>query len=167
MTVWCAVSNLGVWGHYFFKERSHSVTVTSDRYVEMLQTFLEPKLRDLGNQDVWFQQAGATAHTARTSMKALSEMFPGRLISLHGDIGWPAHSPDLSPCDYFLWGYLKNKVYKYRPGTIEELKDAICQKVAEIPPEMTLRVMENFRNHLQQCIVNRGYHLEDVIFKTK
>jgi len=37
------------------------------------------------------------------SFGVLREMFPGRLISLRGDVGWPARSPDLSPCDFFLW----------------------------------------------------------------
>ena len=30
----------------------------------------------------WFQQDGATAHTAQRSIQALQEMFPGKLISL-------------------------------------------------------------------------------------
>ena len=30
----------------------------------------------------WFQQDGATAHTAQRSIQALREMFPGKLISL-------------------------------------------------------------------------------------
>ena len=37
-------------------------------------------------------------------MEILREMFPGRLISLCGDIGWPARSPDLNPCDFFSLG---------------------------------------------------------------
>ena len=49
------------------------------------------------------------------SLGLLREMFPGRLISLRGDVGWPALSPDLSPCDFFLWGYLKEKVFKRCP----------------------------------------------------
>ena len=40
---------------------------------------------------------------------ALLLLFPGRLISLRGDVEWPARSPDLSPCDVFLWGYLKER----------------------------------------------------------
>ena len=31
------------------------------------------------------------------------------------DIGWPLRSPDMTPCDFFLWGYLKAKVYEQRP----------------------------------------------------
>ena len=109
---------------------------------------------------------GATAHTARRSLGILREMFPSRLVSLRGDIGWPARSPDLTPCDFFLWGYLKAEVYKHRPQTLKALKDAIREEVAAIPPEMTNTVMENFRERLRQCIANNGRHLSDVIFKT-
>ena len=63
------------------------VTVTADRYVEMLETFLRPQLDDVDTEHVWFQQDGATAHTARRSLGGLRELFPGRLISLRGDVG--------------------------------------------------------------------------------
>ena len=82
-------------------------------------------------------------------------------------IGWPARSPDLNPCDFFLWGYLKSKVYSNRPQSIEELKDAIRQEIASIPHEMIRRVIDNFRERLQQCVDNNGSHLTDLIFKTK
>ena len=88
------------------------------------------------------------------------------LISLRGDIGWPARSPDLNPCDYFLWGYLKSKVYSNRPRSIEQLKDAIRQEITVIPHEMTRRVIDNFRGRLRQCVDNNGSHLADLIFKT-
>ena len=87
-------------GPYFFEEGGATVTVTSDWYVEMLETFLRPKLNDVDTEDVWFQQDRATAHTAQRSLRVSREMFPGRLISLRGDVEWPARSPDLSPCDF-------------------------------------------------------------------
>ncbi|GBM78293.1 hypothetical protein AVEN_46994-1 [Araneus ventricosus] len=96
-------------------------------------------------------------------MDVLKEMFPKRLVSLRGDISWPARSPDLSPCDYFLWGYLKSKVYKNRPRTTEELRAAVRQEIAA----MTRRVMKNFWVRLQKCIDNKGRHLDDIVFKTK
>ena len=142
------------------------MTVTSNRYCEMLEKFLRPRLEEFdGSEDFWFQQDGATAHTARRSLGILREMFPS-LVSLRGDIGWPARSPDLTPCDFFLWGYLKAEVYKHRPQTLKALKDAICEEVAAIHPEMTNIVMENFRERLRQCIANNGRQLRDVIFKT-
>jgi hypothetical protein len=137
-----------------FEEDGESVTVTSDRYVQMLRNFLEPILKERGNPAVWFQQDGATAHTARGSMGVLREMFPGRLISLRDDIPWPSSSPDLASCDFFLWGHLKAEVYKRRPRTTDELKAAIQHEIAAIPPEMTRRVMRNFRVRLQLWIEN-------------
>ena len=71
--------------------------------------------------------------------------FPGHVISLRGDIGRPLRSPDLTICDFFLWGYLKSKVYEQRPVTLEALKEAIRQEVAAITPEMVLKVMDNYR----------------------
>ena len=68
----------------------------------------------------------------------------GHVISLRGDIGWPLRSPDLTACDFFLWCYLKAKVYE-RPQTLEALKEAIRQEVAAITPEMILKVMDNYR----------------------
>ena len=100
------------------------------------------------------------------SLGVLRELFPGRLISLRGDVGWPARSPDLSPCDFFLWGYLKEKVFKHRPRSLEDLKERIRQKIDAIPPEITRRVIKNFREGLQQCVANDGRLMSDMIFKT-
>ena len=99
-------------GPYFFEERGITVTVTSDRYIEMLENFLRPQLEEMDVADAWFQQDGATAHTVRRSMQVLRKMFPGKLIYLRGDVGWPAHSPDLAPCNFF------SKVYTHRPENL-------------------------------------------------
>jgi hypothetical protein len=44
--------------------------------------------------------------------------------------------PDLTPCDYFLWGYLKRKVFETGPRTIAGLKQRIQDEVAANPVEM-------------------------------
>jgi hypothetical protein len=56
----------------------------------------------------YFMQDGATAHTATYSINVLNEVFDNRLISHRL---WPARSPDLNPCDFYLWRNLKDKVY--------------------------------------------------------
>jgi len=53
-----------------------------------------------------------------------------------------------------------------RPGTIEQLKEAIRQEVFAIPPVMTHKAMENFRERLQEFVIDKGRHLSDVIFKS-
>jgi hypothetical protein len=105
VAVWCGVANFGVTGHYFFEgEDGHAVTVTSARYVEMLWNFLTPELSHCGIElsTIWFQQDGATVQTARASTEVIQEIFPEQVISLHSELPWPAHSPDVSACDYFL-----------------------------------------------------------------
>ena len=79
----------------------------------------------------------------------------------------PPRSPDLTPCEFFLWDYLKAKVYEQRPLTLEALKEAIRQEVAAITPEMILKVMDNYRERLHQFINIQGRHLSDVLFKTR
>ena len=59
-------------------------------------------------------------------------MFPGRVVSLRGDVPWPARSPDLSPCDYFFRRHLKEEVFKTRPTTVTELKAAIVTAMNEM-----------------------------------
>jgi len=70
------------------------------------------------------------------------------------------------PLRFFLWGYLKAKVYEQRPVTLEPLKEAIRHEVAAITAEMALKVMDNYRQRLYQCINIQGRHLSDVLFKT-
>jgi hypothetical protein len=68
LTVRCGISTVGITGPYFFEdENGLTVTATSYRYVHMLTDFVFPALRNLGLDPatVYFQQDGATAHTAR------------------------------------------------------------------------------------------------------
>ena len=51
--------------------------------------------------------------------------------------------------------------------TLEALKEAIRQEIAAITPEMILKVMDNCRERLHQCINIQSRHLSDVLFKTR
>jgi hypothetical protein len=99
-------------------------------------------------------------------MAVLREHFPERLISIRGDLEWPARSSDLAPCDFFLWGLLKSHVYVNRPRTLQDLKTNIQEEIANITPVMLARVMTNARNRFTQCMESGGRQLSDLIFKT-
>ena len=74
LTVWCGIASFGVLGPYCFEDNEGAaVTVTSKRYMAMLRNFCEPELgrRGIDPSSVWFQQDGATAHTATASMSVL------------------------------------------------------------------------------------------------
>jgi hypothetical protein len=87
-------------------------------------------------------------------------------MTVNGDIHWPPRSPDLSVCDFFLWGYLKSKVYAQKPRNIDEQKNKIKEEISSTPLEVIHRVVENKRSRLEECLRRDGHHLEDIIFKT-
>lgn len=94
-------------------------------------------------------------------MDFLREHFPERLILLRGDLEWPPWSPDLSPFNYFLWSYLKSKVYIDKLRTLEALSE-----IERIPRAMLERSMDGFATRLQDCLDKNGCHLTDVIFRS-
>jgi hypothetical protein len=74
------------------------------------------------------------------------------VITKHfGDIAWPARSPNLTVPDLFLWGFLKDRVFRRRIMTIPELKPAIVDEVVAIDEDLQRRVYGNFQTLLQQC----------------
>jgi hypothetical protein len=99
------------------------------------------------------------------SMQALSGVFGGRIIS--SDI-WPAHSPDLNPCDFFFWGCLKDKVHNSNPG-MEELKENIHRDIAVTPAEQLQRVKQNFFCQCKEylCVIGATFSTTPVICKQR
>ncbi|GFV14621.1 uncharacterized protein TNCV_1775721 [Trichonephila clavipes] len=103
LTVWCALWAGGIIGPYFFKnDESHDVTVNGDRYRAMITNFFIPELKNHNVQELWFQQDGATCHTAHATINLSKDTFNDRLILRFGPVNWPPRSCDLTPLDYFL-----------------------------------------------------------------
>ncbi|GBO04957.1 hypothetical protein AVEN_115899-1 [Araneus ventricosus] len=75
------------------------------------------------------------------------------------------HSPcpfsaDLTSCDFFLWGYLKSKVYLGGVPTLTTLKDNILRTVLSIPGDMLLPAVENVVCRMQCVVQEKGDHIE-------
>ena len=70
----------------------------------------------------------------------------------------------ISACDFFLWGYLKSRVYVRKPRTVDDLKVSIREEIATVPQEMLVNVMQNFEERLRTC-VRQGRHISDIIFR--
>ncbi|GFY29930.1 putative transposable element [Trichonephila clavipes] len=131
LTVWCALWAGGIIGPYFFKsDEGHIVTANGDRYRAMITNFFIPELNNHDVQELWFQQDGATCHTARATIDLLKDTFGDRLISRFGPVNWSPRSCDLTPLDYFLWGYVKSLVYEDKPQTLDHLADNIRRVIA-------------------------------------
>ncbi|CAK9806600.1 hypothetical protein ANTPLA_LOCUS4952 [Anthophora plagiata] len=144
VTVWCGFWSGEVIGPYFFQnEVGAAITVTDERYRSMITNFLWPKLKDMDLNNMWFQQDGTTCHTAHATMDLLHDIFNGMIISCFGDVNWPPRSCDLMPLDFFLWGYVKSRVYANKPQTIDALKINITNAINDIDPDLCGRIIEN------------------------
>ena len=89
VTVWCALSMKGIIGQLFFEESGQTVTVTKERYVDVLNKFwdeLETRYHTYIPKS-WFQQDGATHHTANITINWLKEHFKHRVVSKRCEIG--------------------------------------------------------------------------------
>ncbi|GFX18135.1 uncharacterized protein TNCV_1578141 [Trichonephila clavipes] len=166
LTVWCALWAGGIIGPYFFKnDEGHNVTVNGDRYRAMITNFFIPELNNHDVQELWFQQDGATCHTARATIDLLKDTFGDRLISRFGPVNWPPRSCDLTPLDYFLWGYVKSLVYADKPQTLHHLEDNIRRVIADIRPQMLEKVIENWTSRLDYVRARHGNPMPEIIFK--
>ncbi|GBM21250.1 hypothetical protein AVEN_149842-1 [Araneus ventricosus] len=104
-------------GPFFFAEIDPSgpvtCTVKGKCYESLLRNQLIPALQQRGCLDsTIFMQDGAPPHIATPVKKLLNLHFgKDRIISRPFATAWPLRSPDLNPCDFWLWGYLKDVVY--------------------------------------------------------
>ena len=71
------------------------------------------------------KQDGAPPHIGSSVKCLLSQQFGDRVISRHLTFPWPESSFYLTPMDFWLWKYVKSKVYQFYPQTVSNLKDAI------------------------------------------
>ncbi|GFX55802.1 putative DD41D transposase [Trichonephila clavipes] len=164
LTVWCALWASGIIGPYFFKnDEGHNVTVNGDRYRAMITNFFIPELNNHDVQELWFQQDGATCHTDRATIDLLKDTFGDRLISRFGPVNWPPRSCNLTPLDYFLWGYVKSLVYADKPQTLDHLEDNIRRVIADIRPQMLEKVIEIWTFGMDYIRASRGIPTEDVV----
>lgn len=80
---------------------------------------------------------------AKETMEMICSFFDEQILSISL---WPPGSPDMSPCDYFLWRYLKGKVYHRNPSTINEFRINIQMIIEQIFPSMQLPVFADESN---------------------
>ncbi len=148
--VWAAVSRKRVIGPFFF-----ATTITSAVYCDIVKQFIAMLEED--ERDVVFQQDNARPHVSKETMPMLREFFGDRIVD------WPTRSPDLSPPDYFLWGMLKNAVYRDAPATIEDLKTKIEEAMNAISPQTLKRVFDNLIRRVKACKAANGQHFEHLL----
>ena len=172
ITVWCAISSHGILGPYFYEENNVTVTVNGLRYLEMLRRQFIPDLfdfclqNDLDPLTMWFQQDGARPHITVAVRQFLTDQyrFGGRSIGQYLDQHWPARSPDLTVCDFFLWGYMKDEVFKRgRLPDRNALKDAVVDVLNGLDKHTCARACHSVVKRMQVLRMRNGRHIEQTL----
>jgi hypothetical protein len=66
----------------------------------------------------------------------------------------------MTPCNFWLWGMGKERVYSRKVRNINELKDRIQTVVSFIPREMVVRVLNAIIARWFLCGVHDGEQIE-------
>lgn len=153
LTVWAAISSIGLIGPYFFEG-----TVTGQNYLQMLKTFFIRKIK--ARDKYHFMQDGAPPHYAKDVRSWLDNKFPERWIGRRGPIDWPPRSPDMTPLDFYLWGYLKHVIYGKEAKNLEELKENIINAFAEVQIENIQKACRSVLDRCSRCLDAEGRQFE-------
>jgi hypothetical protein len=129
VNVFCAISSQKVYSPFFFAEE----TVTGMTYLDMLQLWLMPQLQNIPT--FIFQQDGSPSHFHCEVRQYLNTVLPRRWIGCASGndqplLLWPPRSPDITPCDFFLWVYVKDQVFV--PPLPRDLADLKAQIIAAV-----------------------------------
>jgi hypothetical protein len=69
----------------------------------------------------------------------------------------------LTPLDYFLWGYMKNYVYRELVNSLEQLDDRLHEALATITPQMIQGAQASLIRRARLCIQIGGGHFEHLL----
>lgn len=161
LNVWGGIVGSYVIGPHFFEGR-----VNGDIYLDFLRNGLSDLLENVPlatRHRLWLQHDGAPPHYSAQVRHHLSRAFPDKWIGRGGPICWPPRSPDLTKLDFFLWGYVKERVYQTPPTTLEDMKGRIRNAFQEINDHMLRNVSQSFLNRLRLCVQENGRHIEHLI----
>ncbi|RLU24746.1 hypothetical protein DMN91_002836 [Ooceraea biroi] len=154
---------LGIIGDHVIGPEFIQGYVNAQYYIDFLLHRLNELLEDVPlahRIGMMFQQDGHPAHSSRLARNILNKKFPEKWIGLHGPREWPPRSSDLTPLDFFAWGFLKNKVYETLPENAEVLKNRIRNACTEITLLMLKRVRESFMRKIALCLEENGGYIE-------
>ena len=145
-------------GPYFFTRMWMGTMINNFVVPALVQKF--GHARRVSVNRVWFQD-GAPAHRTRAVHDNLQTLFPRRVVGLGHPVDWTPRSPDLTLCDFFLWGYLKDRVCKTVPLTIAAVRQCIRTELnSRRSTRYGRRAIAAMVHRSQTCIANQGGAVE-------
>jgi hypothetical protein len=85
---------------------------------------------------VW---APVVARQISNDIQALATCLSAReLLQAEGPTVWPPRSPDLTPLDFFAWGFVKDVVYRRKVRDLADLRQRITETLELMTPHVLL-----------------------------
>jgi len=125
----------------------------------VLELYVEPQLEEF-QPWIIFQQDGAPPHWGSHFRRFLDATFPNRWIGRDGPTPWPPRSPDITPLDFFLWGYVKDKVFSTPVPDITNLKARITDAFVTVTEDMLENTWREIDYRLDVLRATKGAHVE-------
>jgi hypothetical protein len=164
LNVWAGILGNHIIGPFFLEGN-----LNGEGYLNLLINHIMPSITNtleldpLLENEVVFQQDGAPPHYVAPVRQFLNNTFPDRWIGRRGPTEWPPRSPDLTPLDFFLWGWLKSKVYKIQPTTLHDLREEIIRCCRLLTPDILQNVRAETEARLFHCMEVNGAQFEHLI----
>lgn len=139
-------------------------TMNSERYLDILETVVFPILAERRNRKKIYQQDGAPPHFALIVRDALNLKLNNRWIGRSGPMHWPPRSPDLSVPDFWLWGQVRDNLYKTpRPKTLQDLKTRLSHILQSVDKATIKKAYDSFIRRCHLCAQQEGGHFEQLL----
>lgn len=159
--VWAGIIGDRIIGPHFFDGPLNGETYLNflrDDLPQLLDE-LDPDLR----QTLVFQHDGAPPHYSAAVRRFLNNQYPN-WIGRGGVTAWPPRSPDLTPMDYFLWGFIKQEVYSSVVLTFEDLRGRIIEAFQNVQGILSHKMtVHQMRKRARYCIRSNGMHFENML----
>ena len=130
-------------------------TMTDFAYVQALEFYKENYENfKKQNENLYFEQDGASCHTSKKVKTLLENYFGDKLIQN------APHSPDIAYPIETLWAELKKRVKNRNPKSLEELKEITIEEWNKIPKDYIKKLFNNYIKRCNKIIELKGERLE-------
>jgi [histone H3]-lysine36 N-dimethyltransferase SETMAR len=129
-------------------------TVNAEWYTTIcLPTVFEKVRQNRPRSRIVLHQDNASSHNAEETKKFLAT----NRIDL---MTHPPYSPDLAPCDFFLFPYIKDKMRGVKFNTADAAVEAFENLVSEVPPERWAKCFDDWFYRMKKCIQCNGEYFK-------
>ena len=144
----------GINGHVATVSLEQRRSVTSEWYTTICLPEVVSEIRKTNRRRrIILHHDNASSHTAAKTIDYLK----AQKVEL---MSHPPYSPDLAPCDYFLFPHVKNKLRGQRFSAPEEAVTAFKNLVLDVPSWEWKKCYSDWFYRMQKCVELDGEYFE-------